>query len=109
MRWSYSCPECHAMLNPSEAINLVAVQGETRLLIAFHPEPGNYEIHLPPDVTMAVGSRWDFLCPVCHHDLVTEDQPDLCALDLVSKGTASKVLFSRVAGEQMTFVTAADE
>ena len=109
MRWTYSCPKCRAMLNPGDTIILVAARQDSRHLICFHPEPGNYEIHVPPGVEMAEGTKWDFLCPVCHEDLATEEGSDLCVVSLQEGETQSKVLFSRVAGEQMTFVTAEDQ
>ncbi|MBW2453359.1 MAG: hypothetical protein JRI68_02560 [Deltaproteobacteria bacterium] len=109
MRWTYSCPSCEAMLNPDETIILVAAREDSRHLICFHPEPGNYEIHIPPGAQMEEGTKWDFLCPVCHGDLAIEKGEDLCVVYLQEGETQSKVLFSRVAGEQMTFVTGVDE
>ncbi len=109
MRWTYSCPKCQAMLNPDDTIILVASRDDTRHLIAFHPEPGNYEIHIPPGAEMKEGTKWDFLCPVCQADLRTEKDSNLCSVCLQDGATHSKVLFSRVAGEQMTFVAADDD
>ncbi len=37
-------------------------------------------------------------------DLTAEDNSDLCCLDLRTDGERSRLLFSRVAGEQATFV-----
>ena len=71
MSWSYACPWCGAMLNPDKTIILTAAQGDRRVLIGFHPEPGNYELFLPPDVTIEEGDHWDFFCPVCRENLVT--------------------------------------
>ena len=109
MRWNYSCPKCRAMLNPDETIILVASRQDARHLIGFHPEPGNYEIHIPPGVEMKEGTKWDFICPVCHESLKTEEGSNLCAVSLRDGTTHSKVLFSCVAGEQMTFVAGDDD
>jgi hypothetical protein len=109
MRWTYSCPKCSGMLNPGDTIILVASREHNRHLIAFHPEPGNYEIHIPPGAQMQEGTTWDFMCPICHETLTTEPGSNLCAVCLQDGDTHSKVLFSRIAGEQMTFVAADDE
>jgi hypothetical protein len=104
MRWTYACPSCGAMLNPDETVILLGVHGGRRALIGFHPEPGNYEIHVPPGTEVEPGARWEFLCPVCQGDLVTAENENLCALDLHEAGAHRRVLFSRVAGERATFV-----
>ena len=108
MSWTYSCPHCSAMLNPDETIVLVAQQGETRIMVGLHPEPGNYELSLPPGVDLEEGSRWDFSCPVCHEGLVTEFNPKLCALIAHAGGTRGRVLFSCIAGDQATFVVSSE-
>jgi len=102
--WTYSCPSCQAMLNPRDSIVLVGEIGEHRVLVGFHPQPGNYEVYLPPGVDVLPGSRWRFRCPVCHADLAAEAGSDLCALILHAAGRRTRVLFSRVAGHQATFI-----
>jgi len=104
MRWTYGCPACGAMLNPDNTIILVGVHGSKRILIGFHPEPGNYQIHVPPDTHIELGTRWDFFCPVCQHDLVTDENENLCALTLLDGREHRRVVFSRIAGEKATFV-----
>jgi len=109
MSWTYSCPSCNAMLNPDVSIVLVGQHGEDRILVGFHPQPGNFEVYLPPGVQPARGSRWVFLCPVCHQDLVASPDADLCAVMLHDGGRTHRVLFSRVAGDQATFVVSGME
>jgi hypothetical protein len=104
MSWNYGCPKCGAMLNPKDAIAIAAQSGDTRVLIGFHPQPGNYEVYLPPGVKPEPGSVWNFYCPVCQADLVAEDNDRFCALDMKTGDELRRVLFSRVAGEQATFV-----
>jgi len=65
MSKDYFCPKCKAMLNPDRSVILTAAHGDTRALIGFHPQPGNYEVCLPPGVRAEKDSRWDFFCPVC--------------------------------------------
>ena len=108
MSWSYSCPHCHVMLNPEKAVILIAGEGPELFLIGLHPEPGNYEVHLPPGVTPTPGNRWEFHCPACQRSLVTEEVEHLCALDMESGGARHRVYFSPVAGEHATFVLSAE-
>jgi len=104
--WDYRCPKCEAMLNPESGIVLVASREDQRVLAGFHPEPGNYEVHFPPEITIEKGDRWAFSCPVCHADLVSEQNENLCALDLRVGEERKQVLFSRIAGEHATYVVA---
>ena len=109
MSWRYSCPRCEASLNPKDYIILVGGPsgGERRCLVGFHPQPGNYELHLPPGTELEEGQRWDFSCPVCHGDLTAADDDKLCALDMLdAEGQRRQVLFSRIAGDKATFVVA---
>ena len=108
MRWTYSCPHCHGVLNPDESIILLADLGDRQILAGLHPQPGTYEVYLPADVEVESGSRWAFSCPVCRQALTTEISEDLCALDMHSGGDAHRIYFSRVAGEQATFTITAE-
>jgi len=104
MSWEYSCPKCEAMLNPGCAIVLVASHNKDRCLIGLHPQPGKYEIYLPPSVHTVDGDHWAFACPMCHEDLRTDEDENLCELTLRIDGDALRILFSRVAGEHATFI-----
>jgi hypothetical protein len=96
------------MLNPDETISLVAEHESTRLLVGFHPQPGNYKVYVPPGITIEEGSCWSFYCPVCHEDLKSELADELCAVDLTSQTETHRVFFSRVAGVHATFVVSAE-
>jgi hypothetical protein len=108
MDWTYSCPHCDAALNPDVSIVLRAEFGEKKMLVGLNPQPGNYEVELPPGEAMQPGSRWDFSCPVCDHSLVSELSDELCAIDMSSQGERHRVYFSRIAGEEATFVVSAE-
>lgn len=108
MRWTYRCPHCAAMLNPDETVVLVAEREGVRLLVGLHPQPGNYQVHLPPGVEVPRGSRWQFSCPVCHGDLAAEAADGLCGLDVEDETGDRRLYFSPVAGEQATFVVSAE-
>jgi len=108
MHWTYSCPHCDAALNPDTSIVLRAAHDGTKMLIGLHPQPGNYEVELPPGGAMPPGTRWDISCPVCDHSLVSDLSDELCAIDMCSQEERHRVYFSRVAGEEATFVVSAE-
>lgn len=108
MNWCYSCPRCKAFLNPDETVVLIGECGPHRILMGFHPEPGNYRGYLPPGFQLQEGSTWDFFCPVCGRSLVSDEEPGLCALDLDTQGVRHRLFFSRTAGERATFVISAE-
>ena len=94
-------------ISPAGAVTLTATQGMAGMLVGLHPEPGNYEIHLPPGVERQPGERWDFFCPVCQESLASRADDNLCVLDLRGDDKVlRRVLFSRIAGEHATFVLA---
>jgi hypothetical protein len=96
------------MLNPERAVILLAEREGRRVLVGFHPEPGNYEVHLPPGFRAEPGSRWEFMCPVCHQRLITDETDELCALDLEMGGEKHRLFFTPVAGDEATFVISAE-
>ena len=108
MRWTYSCPHCNVMLNPDETVILIGEQNDRRVLVGFHPMPGSYRAYLPPGLEVQTGVHWEFFCPLCQQNLVTEAAPDLCALDMGTQGHRHRLYFSRVAGDEATFVISAE-
>ena len=86
------------MLNPDETIVLVAAHGTDRVLMGFHPEPGNYKAYMPPGVALEAGEIWDFYCPLCHASLISYVDRDLCGIDMHNRGEKNRVYFSRTAG-----------
>ncbi len=105
MEWIYSCPKCTAILNPGNSIILVGHHEGCDTLLAFHPEPGNYEVSIPYNITINKREVWEFSCPVCQESLSLDDEETLAALDMTDGLRAwHKVVFSRIAGEYATFV-----
>jgi hypothetical protein len=101
----YKCPECKTVLNPERAVILAAKRDDQRLLVGFHPEPGNYELYVPPGTTFQAGDKWEFFCPVCTCKLTTTEDENLCGLEQeAGNGETRKVYFSRIAGEKATYV-----
>jgi hypothetical protein len=108
MSWKYSCPHCEAPLNPDDRVVLQAECGDRQFSVGLHPQPGNYEVDLPPGEEMPPGTRWELFCPVCEKSLVSELSEDLCALVVTAPGEPHRVYFSRIAGEEATFVVSAE-
>ena len=108
MSWTYRCPHCHGMLNPENAIILIAKHRGRTFLAGFHPRPGNYEVYLPPGNEVLAGEVWSFLCPVCRQDLVTDFAKFLCAIDIHTDEESHRVFFSRIAGDQATFIVSSE-
>ncbi len=108
MDWTYTCPHCHAVLNPEHEIVLRAERGDRRLLIGLHPQPGNYEVDLPDGETMSEGTSWELSCPVCGAGLASELSDQLCAIDMSRHGESHRVYFSPIVGEEATFVVSAE-
>lgn len=109
MNREYHCPRCKAMLNPDRSVILTASCGEVRVLVGFHHEPGNYEVYLPSGTHAEAGTKWDFACPVCRASLTAEADDNLCELELRTEQQTLKLFFSRIAGEQATFVVREDK
>lgn len=105
MTRQYRCPHCDANLNPAETIVLLGSPegGDKLWLVGLHPDPGNYEVHAPAEVPLKKGDRWDFSCPLCRARLVSAHNADLCEV-LLDGDPPKKIVFSRIAGEQVTFV-----
>ncbi|MCD4751341.1 MAG: hypothetical protein K8R59_18375, partial [Thermoanaerobaculales bacterium] len=82
MSWTYCCPHCQGMLNPENAIILIAKHRGKTFLTGFDPQPGNYEMSLPPGTEVLAGEVWTFLCPMCQQDLKTDFGEFLCAIDI---------------------------
>lgn len=105
MSWTYSCPYCQNVVNPDETVILIAGRSDVRILIGFHPQPGNYTIYLPPGCDLRAGDRWDFFCPVCQENLQSEEHENLCSLVVWQGAARRRILFSRVVGERATYIT----
>lgn len=104
MKRFYSCPACHAPLNPNIKIILTAQVKGRRGLILFSPQPGNYQAIVSANLKLAAGNRVDFFCPICGVDLSSRVNSDLAEISFhTDSGTEGTVNFSKRYGEQATF------
>lgn len=100
----YICPKCRGLLNPNLTLILLGENRGRRMLVGFHPEPGNYEIYFPPQAVLEEGDAWEFFCPICQASLVTPENENLCAVTMLEGNISRRVMFSRIYGEQATYV-----
>ncbi|MCK9459775.1 MAG: hypothetical protein M0R80_09070 [Proteobacteria bacterium] len=108
MQWIFYCPKCGAAINPGGVVTLIASRGSVTILLGFNPEPGNYDLFLPPGIALPPGTEWSFSCPVCRADLASAEHDKLCELVLMVGTERRRLLFSRIAGEQATYVLRGD-
>jgi hypothetical protein len=84
-------------------------RGKKRGLMLMSPRPGNYKFICDSDFGNKVkeGTLIDFLCPACGVDLTSAASKKLAEINLHQPDQPIKrVQFSKVHGEQATFVLA---
>jgi len=105
MRRAYFCPHCRGLLNPGTKVVFVIEHGRDRGLMLLSPELGDYATVLAESFPIEPGTRNDFFCPICHHDLTSPASDNLVEiLCRLPDDSEARVAFSRVAGEHATFV-----
>jgi hypothetical protein len=105
----YSCPECQAVLNPTEGIVLLGYYGASRGLFVFDARPGHYEYRVDPSLAIEPGSAWEFLCPVCHTNLTSQTSTKLAHLRVTDEDRHYMLLFSKVADEHATVLVSKEK
>ena len=104
MKRTYFCPHCGGDLNPNVKIILRAEIGGQKGLFLFSPQPGNYRVILPNDVTLRPGDEVDFFCPACGVNLRSAVNTHLAELGFrLEDGTRGHLHFSRKYGERATY------
>lgn len=104
MKRTYFCPTCQATLNPNVKIILSIARGRKRSLILLSPQPGNYNVLLPPDTALRRGETIEFFCPACGVNLASEANANLAEIGFqFEDGTKGRVNFSRKYGEHATY------
>ena len=105
----YKCTECSAGLSTHKVVLLVGENDKKRSLFVFDARPGRYDFVVVDDIEVKPGSMWEFYCPVCWANLTTSYNKRLAKLEAVDEEGSRKVVFSKVAGEQSTFVLGGEE
>jgi len=101
----FYCPHCGGLLNPGTKVIFVIERESQRGLLLLSPELGDYAKVLVESFKLEPGVIYDFQCPICHHALTSSVNEKLVEIICrQSDGTRARVDFSRVGGENATFI-----
>ena len=102
---SYFCPHCRRMLNPGTKVIFLVENGHDRELVLLSAKLGDYSVVHSRSMVFENGKVYTFRCPMCRSDLTSSLDENL--VDILTEGEESspvRVSFSRVFGEQATFL-----
>lgn len=105
MARSYFCPHCRKLLNPgTKVIFLVDSEHDCELML-LSAKLGDYSAVYARSMVFEEGRIYTFRCPLCRADLTSSlDENLVDILTLTDDDALVRVSFSRVFGEQATFV-----
>ena len=106
---SYFCPHCRKMLNPGTKVIFLVENGNDRELMLLSAKLGEYSAVHSRSMKFEEGKVYTFRCPMCRSDLTSSLDENL--VDILTEsddGIMVRVSFSRVFGEQATFLRAPD-
>ena len=110
MARSFFCPHCTKLLNPHKKVIFLVEDGNEFELVLLSAKLGDYSAVHSRSVQFVEGAAYTFRCPVCRADLTSSINNRL--VDLVTRenedGQDMRVSFSRVHGEEATFLMADD-
>jgi len=107
MELIYKCPHCKASINAKRNIILASHKTgdkNNKGLVLLHEEIGNYTVAMSASLKLESGDEVDFYCPVCNHELNSEQGEHLASFLRVNEtGEESTIVISRIYGERCTF------
>jgi hypothetical protein len=106
---SFFCPHCRKMLNPGTKVIFLVENGNDRELMLLSAKLGEYSVVHSRSMKFENGKIYTFRCPMCRSDLTSSLDENL--VDILTESDDAemvRVSFSRVFGEQATFVRAPD-
>jgi len=106
---SYFCPHCRRMLNPGTKVIFLVENGKDRELVLLSAKLGEYSVVHSRSMIFEEGEIYTFRCPMCRSDLTSSLDENL--VDILTESDDDlmvRVSFSRVFGEQATFLRAPD-
>ena len=108
MEPQYICPKCNVNLKVGDYIILLGQNRKNEKgLILLHSEIGNYTSIKHPSFKFEPGEPVEFYCPVCHVSLAFDE--NLSHIILEEKEKSYDIYFSRIAGEESTYVVDGDK
>ena len=109
MARSYFCPHCRKLLNPGTKVIFLVDTGQDCELMLLSAKLGDYSAVFARSMVFEKGQIYIFRCPLCRADLTSSlDEQLVDILTDADNGGMVRVSFSRVFGEEATFVTAPD-
>ncbi len=108
LKKQFLCPKCRVELNPGTKIILKAHLSSLKGLFLFSPSLGDYEVISPSDFPTHPGEEIEFSCPVCSFDLSSSRSERFAELLFIIGDDEGQVIFSKVVGEQATFLVMPD-
>ena len=106
---SFFCPHCRRMLNPGTKVIFLVENGSDRELMLLSAKLGEYSVVHSRSMKFEEGKIYTFRCPMCRSDLTSSLDENL--VDILTESDNDvmvRVSFSRVFGEQATFLRAPD-
>lgn len=106
MYYNFLCPKCRNALNVDRHVVFIVEKSDgAKGILLLSAEVGDYTIHKNPSIDIEEGERLEFYCPICHARLNVHYHPNLVRVVMIDeKGTESQVLFSRIAGQNSTYI-----
>jgi hypothetical protein len=106
---SFFCPHCRRMLNPGTKVIFLVENGSDRELMLLSAKLGEYSVVHSRSMKFEEGKIYTFRCPICRSDLTSSLNENLVDILTQSEDDVMvRVSFSRVFGEQATFLRASD-
>ena len=102
----FLCPKCKGFLNVADYIVFAAkTKGGKSGLIFLSPELGNYKTTTHPAFKPKKGEHIDFMCPICHENLVASEIDKNLAVVVMRDNNQNmyEIFFSELAGEKATY------
>jgi hypothetical protein len=97
------------MLNPGTKVIFLVENGEDREMVLLSAKLGEYSVVHSRSMTFEEGKIYTFRCPICRSDLTSSLDDNL--VDILTQSDDKglvRVSFSRIFGEQATFLRAPD-
>lgn len=106
----YVCPKCNGHLNVGNKIVFATkTKRNHKGLIMLSQAIGEYSYEHHDKYQLEKGELVDFECPVCQADLTSKKAKDHAMINIVGdEGMGYELYFSKVAGNQSTYVVAQD-
>ena len=108
---NFLCPKCKGHLNAGGYV-IFSTKNKRKQsgLVLLSPKVGSYSVKYHESYGFEKGEAIDFACPICSKSLHAKENSENVSIIMVDEnGTEYKVLFSRIFGNQSTYVLSNDD